>query len=307
MKRDLLLDGYLKRLKMPTVAREYPKVAAKAAKANKPYEAFLLALLEAEVATRESNAVKKRIANAGFPRIKEIAEYDFTQIPGLKKQKILQLTQCDYLQRQENIVFMGKKGNGEIPSGDRLGAKSLPEGASRQLFHRRIPDPPAHRSPNGEKASSAGETDRQIPASDHRRVGLCPSDPKRGATPLRDRSPALRTGLGDHHDQSGVPGVDQGLCRRETDGRAPRPVDPSMPGVPNERGVVPFQDRSETDEGGASMTCAHKILLDWSAKGRCRDMDPVEIIDYRANGKGVLGGEGSKTDPFHKEGWNSTL
>lgn len=128
MKRDLLLDSYLKRLKMPTVARDYPKVAAEAEKENRSYEAFLVALLSAEVATRESNAVKKRIAQAGFPRIKEIAEYDFTQIPGLKKQKIVQMAQCDYLQRQENIVFMGNPGTGKSHLAISLGMEACRKG-----------------------------------------------------------------------------------------------------------------------------------------------------------------------------------
>ncbi|MBI5197070.1 MAG: ATP-binding protein [Nitrospirae bacterium] len=134
MRRDPLLDSYLKRLRMPTVARDYPKVAEEAGKENKPYEAFLLALLESEIQTRESNAVKKRIADAGFPRIKEIGEYDFTQLPGLKKQKVLQLTQCDYLQRQENIVFMGNHGTGKSHLAIALGVEACRKGHRVSYF-----------------------------------------------------------------------------------------------------------------------------------------------------------------------------
>ncbi len=128
MKRDLLLESYLKRLKLPTVLREYPGVAKEAGRENKSYEAFLLALLESEVTTRESNAVKKRIACAGFPRLKEIGEYDFTQVPGLKKQKVLQLMQCEYLQRQENIVFMGSHGTGKSHLAIGLGMEACRRG-----------------------------------------------------------------------------------------------------------------------------------------------------------------------------------
>jgi DNA replication protein DnaC len=134
MKRDTLLDSYLKRLRMPTVLREYPKLAEEAGKQNKSYQAFLLALLESEVTTRESNAVKKRIAQAGFPRIKEIAEYDFTQMPGLKKQKVLQLTQCDYLQRQENIVLMGNHGTGKSHLAIGLGITACRKGHRVSYF-----------------------------------------------------------------------------------------------------------------------------------------------------------------------------
>jgi DNA replication protein DnaC len=128
MKREALLDSYLKRLKMPTMLREYPKAAEVAGKENRSYEAFLLALLESEVQTRESNAVKKRIAQAGFPQRKELAEYDFTQMPGLKKQAILQLTRCDYLQKQENIVLMGSHGTGKSHLAIALGAEACRKG-----------------------------------------------------------------------------------------------------------------------------------------------------------------------------------
>ncbi|NKE73828.1 IS21-like element helper ATPase IstB [Candidatus Manganitrophus noduliformans] len=132
--RDPLLDSYLKRLKMPTVARDYPKVAQAAGKENKSYEAFLLSLLETEVTTRESNAVKKRIAHAGFPQIKEIAEYDFTQLPNMKKQKVLQLIQCDYLQNRENIVFMGNHGTGKTHLAIALGIEACRRG-HRVSYH----------------------------------------------------------------------------------------------------------------------------------------------------------------------------
>ena len=134
MKRDALLETYLKRLKMPTVLREYPHVAEEAGKENRSYEAFLLVLLEAEVATRESNAVKKRMAQAGFPQIKEIGEYDFTQQPGLKKQKLLQLAQCDYLQKQENVVFLGNHGTGKSHLATGLGVEACRRGYRVSYF-----------------------------------------------------------------------------------------------------------------------------------------------------------------------------
>ena len=54
MGADLLLETYLKRLRLPPVADNYRRFAQEAAHGNQPYERFLLALLEVEVHRQEA-------------------------------------------------------------------------------------------------------------------------------------------------------------------------------------------------------------------------------------------------------------
>jgi len=68
MKKDHLLEEYLKALRLSTVLREYPKVAKEAARNGSGYEEFLFALVEQEALSREANGIKRRIKQAGFPR-----------------------------------------------------------------------------------------------------------------------------------------------------------------------------------------------------------------------------------------------
>ena len=70
MGADLLLETYLKRLRLPTVAANYRRFAQEAAQGNQPYERYLLALLEAEVHHQEANSERKRISQARFPVLK---------------------------------------------------------------------------------------------------------------------------------------------------------------------------------------------------------------------------------------------
>ena len=56
MGSDLLLETYLKRLRLPTVAANYRRFAQEAAQGNQPYERYLLALLETEVHHQEANS-----------------------------------------------------------------------------------------------------------------------------------------------------------------------------------------------------------------------------------------------------------
>jgi DNA replication protein DnaC len=61
----------LQRLKLPNMARQYQKLAQEATQHNWAYEAYLLSLPELEVAQREENQQKWRIAQACFPYLKE--------------------------------------------------------------------------------------------------------------------------------------------------------------------------------------------------------------------------------------------
>lgn len=128
MTQTLLLDAYLKRLRLPTVARLYPQLARDAEASSTTFERFLLALCEAEVATRESNVQKDRIKTAKFPFEKDFAEFDFNAIAGLNAQKLLHLAEGEYLARNENIVLLGNQGTGKTHMAIALGRAACRQG-----------------------------------------------------------------------------------------------------------------------------------------------------------------------------------
>jgi len=102
MKKDHLLEEYLKRLRLSTILREYPKVAKEAARNSSGYEEFLLALVEQEALSRETNGIKRRIKQAGFPREKNLDEFDFSFIPSLNKTRFLEFYRStEYIVRKE--------------------------------------------------------------------------------------------------------------------------------------------------------------------------------------------------------------
>lgn len=110
---DLLLQNYLKRLKLPTVARNYRALAREAAEKNCPYEEYLCSLLEQEVLTREEHMRQVRIRRANFPVLKTLEGFDFTAIPSLNKQKVLSLSQGEYIKQKENVILIGNSGTGK--------------------------------------------------------------------------------------------------------------------------------------------------------------------------------------------------
>jgi DNA replication protein DnaC len=109
----LLLKANLKQLKLPTMLAEHEKLAREAASRNEPYDGYLLRLTELEVASRTANAIAARIRAAGFPVLKEFDTFDFTALPSLPKQKILELTRRDWVDQHINACLIGGSGTGK--------------------------------------------------------------------------------------------------------------------------------------------------------------------------------------------------
>lgn len=113
MENTMLLDTYLKQLRLPTFLANYRKFAEDAAQGNLPYDRFLLALAELEMAQREKNRIQRRIKAARFPVLKELATFDFSAIPDLNKAKVLDLSRGEYIVRREPIIMVGNPGVGK--------------------------------------------------------------------------------------------------------------------------------------------------------------------------------------------------
>jgi len=85
----VLLEHYLKQLRLPTMLREFPKLGEQCAKEGATFEQFLLRLVEQEMMDRERRATERRIKAARFPVSKSLDTYDFPAIPSLNKKLVV--------------------------------------------------------------------------------------------------------------------------------------------------------------------------------------------------------------------------
>ena len=109
----ILLHSNLKQLRLPTMKAEFEKLAREAIAANQTFEQYLLRLTEREVAARASNALNSRISNASFPVEKDLEGYNFSAIPSVSKQKILELARCEWIREHANVCLLGQPGTGK--------------------------------------------------------------------------------------------------------------------------------------------------------------------------------------------------
>lgn len=110
---DALLDETLHALKLPTFVRNHASFADDALKQQHTYQKYLLALAEHEAIQRERNRHAQRIRAARFPVLKEIADFDFSAVPSLQKQFILELARGNYIAKAEPILMIGNPGLGK--------------------------------------------------------------------------------------------------------------------------------------------------------------------------------------------------
>lgn len=113
MNTELLLESHLKSLRLPAFLESYQTLAHEAARTNLSYERYLLALVQEEVAQREAHRIERAVANAHFPVLKELAEFDWSCVPAVPKPRILDLAQGGYISRTEPVILIGNPGLGK--------------------------------------------------------------------------------------------------------------------------------------------------------------------------------------------------
>lgn len=127
---QVLLAHHLKQLKLPTVLREYDKVARECARDGVDHPSYLLRLIELELIDRERRTVERRIRAARFPAVKSFDTFEFTAIPSLNKMLVLELARCEYILRRENIIALGNSGTGKTHVALALGLAACQKGFS---------------------------------------------------------------------------------------------------------------------------------------------------------------------------------
>jgi DNA replication protein DnaC len=125
---QVLLEHHLKLLRLPTLLREYDKVARQCAAEQVDYPRYLLRLTELELLDRERRATERRIHQARFPVVKSLDSFEFLALPALNKTLVLELARCEFLSRRENVLLLGNSGTGKTHIALALGLAACQRG-----------------------------------------------------------------------------------------------------------------------------------------------------------------------------------
>ena len=134
MSNDLQIRNYLKRLRLPVVSQNYERLAEEAAANNHTLQDYLFALLEGEVIQREEHAQKLRLSRAHFPALKTLDSFEFNAIPAVNKALVLELSRGSFIDRRENVIFIGSYGTGKTHLAISLGVCACRQGKRVRFY-----------------------------------------------------------------------------------------------------------------------------------------------------------------------------
>ena len=134
-KSVVLLHHHLKALRLPTIGSECEKVAARCAADNHDHLTYLLEVTELELLERERKAAERRLKAARFPVSKSLDSFDFAARPSVNRALVAELARCEFIDRRENVLFVGNPGTGKTHLGIALAAAACAKGY-RVRFHR---------------------------------------------------------------------------------------------------------------------------------------------------------------------------
>jgi len=100
-------------LKLVGIKENFIDSANKAAKKKISHLDFLIDLIEGEVARRKGNARERRLRNAKLPYPKSLEQFRWSHPEKINRQQIENLFHLNFIDRKENVVFVGGCGLGK--------------------------------------------------------------------------------------------------------------------------------------------------------------------------------------------------
>jgi DNA replication protein DnaC len=123
--------AYLTRvLKTPTIGRYWEPLAEQARDENWSHEEYLAAILQRQVADRESAGTIMRIRTAHFPQVKTLEDFNLDHLPSLRRDVLAHLATGMFVPKAENVVLLGPPGIGKTHIAIGLGVKAAHAGYS---------------------------------------------------------------------------------------------------------------------------------------------------------------------------------
>jgi DNA replication protein DnaC len=100
-------------LHLPTVRAEATRLAEIAARERHTHLGYLAEILSAELDDRSARRRARRIAEAKFPRLKRLADFNADAVPTISPAQLARLAPGDYINAGEPVVLLGDSGTGK--------------------------------------------------------------------------------------------------------------------------------------------------------------------------------------------------
>jgi len=107
------LQPKLKALRLSGMLQTLETRAAQAAERNLTPTEFFAVLLDDELERRDQTRLARLVTEAGIDPAKTLAQFDFSAAPQINRALVLQLADCSFVHRAENLLLSGPTGTGK--------------------------------------------------------------------------------------------------------------------------------------------------------------------------------------------------
>jgi len=114
----------IEKLKMYRMAEILPDYLKVAADRELPHLDFIEDLVEEEITFKTERAIKHKVKRAKFPVVKTLDTFNFSFQTSVSKEKVLELANLSFIDRKENVIFLGPPGVGKTHLAISLGIKA---------------------------------------------------------------------------------------------------------------------------------------------------------------------------------------
>ena len=109
----LAIESAARALHLPTVRQQADELAEAAVRDRLSHRAFLAELLTAELEDRNARRRERRIREARFPRLKQLADFDLAAAPTIDPALLSALERGDWIDAAEPVVLLGDSCTGK--------------------------------------------------------------------------------------------------------------------------------------------------------------------------------------------------
>ena len=107
------IQGALADLKMPGALEAIDEILSRIDGGQLAGAAAIDALLQAQITLRNNRRLQAAMRSSRLPAVKTLEEFDFTFQPSIKREQIESLHQLGFIERKENVIFLGPPGVGK--------------------------------------------------------------------------------------------------------------------------------------------------------------------------------------------------
>jgi len=108
------LRAQLADLKMPGALEALDDILRRADSGELAAGEAMSALLGSHIALRNQRRLQTAMRSARLPAVKTLADFDFTFQPSVKRDQLESLHTLSFLERRENVVFLGPPGGDHV-------------------------------------------------------------------------------------------------------------------------------------------------------------------------------------------------